>query len=191
MKELLRQDGSAYNFIYTASSYATNVFYEVYDLDTDEYLQGGKGSGPTASFNYTISLNKDTTEYDRNIKIEFVTTSQGGAFSETQYASLVRPYASITAIKELADIDTAVVSDNDLKKLERRARLSINSFVGFDFYKKNIAIEVYGVNTDALTIHDNILRVDYIHEDDLLIYDRLEEDNSIGYPINISFSKNR
>ena len=192
MKEFLRQDGAAYNFIYTASSYATSVFYEVYDLDTNEYLQGGRGANSvTASLDYTITLTPDTTEYDRNLKIDFITTSPTGAFSEVQYVSLIRPYASVSRIKELADIDTAVVSDDDLRKLERRARLSINSYVGFDFYKKNITMEVYGNNSDVLTIHDNILRVDYIYEDDLLIYDRFEEDNAIGYPIDISFSKNR
>lgn len=192
MKDYLRQDGAALTFIYTASSYATGLFYEVYDLDTSEYLQGGAGvNSVTASLDYKITLNSDTTEYDRNLKIEYITTSPLGAYSEIQYISLVRPYATVDRIKELADIDTAVISDDDLKKLERRARLSINSHVGFDFYKKRISMEVYGNDTDVLTVHDNVLRVDYIYEDDLLIYDRYEEDNPIGYPITVAASKNR
>lgn len=192
MRDFLRQDGNALSYTYTASTYATGVFYEVYDLDTNEYLQGGAGvNSITASTSFTITLNKETTEYDRNIKVEYITTSPLGAYSETEYIALVRPYASPERIKELADIDTAIVSDDDLKKLERRARLSINSFVGFDFYKKKMYMEVYGNNTDVLTTHDNVLRVDYLYEDDLLIYDRYEEDNVIGYPITITASKNR
>lgn len=192
MRDFLRQDGNALSYTYTASTYATGVFYEVYDLDTNEYLQGGAGvNSITASTSFTITLNKETTEYDRNIKVEYITTSPLGAYSETEYIALVRPYASPERIKELADIDTAVVSDDDLRKLERRARLSINSFVGFDFYKKKMYMEVYGNNTDVLTTHDNVLRVDYLYEDDLLIYDRYEEDNAIGYPITITASKNR
>lgn len=192
MKDYLRQDGAALTFTYTASTYATGVFYEVYDLDTEEYLQGGAGvNSITASTDFAITLNADTTEYDRNLKIDLITTSPLGAYSEIQYIALVRPYATVSRIKELADIDSAVVSDDDLRKLERRARLSINSHVGFDFYKKRMYLEVYGNNTDVLTLHDNLLRVDYIYEDDLLIYDRYEEDNPIGYPVKVAFSKNR
>lgn len=192
MHEFKRQDGVEYNFTYTASAYATGVFYEVYDLDTGEYLQGGKGVNSIEDpFNYTLTLDTYTTEYDRNLKIEIITTSPTGAFSEIKQVSLVRPYASVARIKELAEIDTAIVGDDDLEKLERRARLAINSYVGFDFYKKNITLEVYGNNTDVLTIHDNILRIDNIYEDDLLIYNRHDDDSAIGYPVQISFSKNR
>lgn len=192
MIEYERVDGNPFVYTYTASTYATAVFFEVYDLDTNEYLQGGSGKNSvSASTEFKITLNTDTTEYDRNLKLNFFTTSPLGSFPETRYISLIRPYASIERIKELADIDTAIVGDNDIKKLERRARLTVNAHVGFDFYKKKIEMTVYGNNSDVLTLHDNILRIDYIYEDDLLIYDGLENENPIGYPLDISFSKNR
>jgi len=192
MKELLRQDGAAYNFIYTASSYATNVFYEVYDLDTNEYLQGGKGAGPTASFNYTISLNKDTTEYDRNIKIEFVTTSQGGAFSEIQYLALVRPYATPNRIIELADIpSSASANTNLLRQLEKKARLSLNSYIGDNFYKEKRTLTVFGQNADIITTPIPIQRIDKIYEDDLIVYEKDNPDYQLDFPLEIDSSKTR
>jgi len=192
MKELLRQDGAAYNFIYTASSYATSVFYEVYDLDTNEYLQGGKGAGPTASFNYTISLNKDTTEYDRNIKIEFVTTSQGGAFSEIQYLALVRPYATANRIIELADIpSSASANTNLLRQLEKKARLSLNSYIGDNFYKEKRTLTVFGQNADIITTPIPIQRIDKIYEDDLIVYEKDNPDYQLDFPLEIDNSKTR
>lgn len=192
MKEFLRQDDSPYNFIYTASSYATNVFYEVYDLDTNEYLQGGKGSSPTASFNYTITLNKDTTAYDRNIKIEFVTTSQNGAFSEIQYISLIRPYASPSRILELADIPaSASANTNLLIKLEKKARLSLNSYIGDNFYKEKKTITVFGQNSDVVTTPIPIQRIDKVYQDDLLIYERDNSSYQLDFPLEIDGSKTR
>lgn len=192
MKELLRQDGAAYNFIYTASSYATSVFYEVYDLDTNEYLQGGKGAGPTASFNYIISLNKDTTEYDRNIKIEFVTTSQGGAFSEIQYFSLVRPYATPSRIIELADIPSSASANTDLlRRLEKKARLSLNSYIGDNFYKEKRTLTVFGQNADIITTPIPIQRIDKVYEDDLLVYDKDDSTYELDFPLEIDSSKTR
>lgn len=192
MKEFLRQDGAAYNFIYTASSYATSVFYEVYDLDTNEYLQGGKGAGPTASFNYTISLNKDTTEYDRNIKIEFVTTSQGGAFSEIQYLALVRPYATPNRIIELADIpSSASANTNLLRQLEKKARLSLNSYIGDNFYKEKRTLTVFGQNADIITTPIPIQRIDKIYEDDLIVYEKDNPDYQLDFPLEIDSSKTR
>ena len=40
MIEYLRQDNNPLTITYTASSYATNVFFEIYDLDTEEFVQG-------------------------------------------------------------------------------------------------------------------------------------------------------
>lgn len=193
MIEYLRSDNLPLTLSYSASTYATNVYFEAYDLDTEEFIQGGKGVVGASSV-YSITLNADSTSYDRNIKIEYITTSASGAHADIQYISLIRPYASINRIVSLAEIDVTTLgsaSASKLQRLERRARLAINSFLGFNFYKEKRTMTVYGNNTDVLTLPDPLYRIDFIYEDDLLIYERDNEDVELEYPIEIGPSANR
>lgn len=193
MIEYLRADNAPLTITYAASAYATNVYFEAYDLDTDEFIQGGKGISGASSV-YSITLNADSTSYDRNIKIEYVTTSASGAHADIQYISLIRPYASINRIVNLSDIDVTNLgsaSASKLQRLERRARLNINSFLGFNFYKEKRTVTVYGNNTDVLTLPDPLYRIDAIYEDDVLIYERDNENSELEYPIEIGPSSNR
>lgn len=189
MLEYLRTDNSPLDITYTASAYATNVYFEVYDLDTQEFIQGGKGTAGASSI-FTISLNTDSTEYDRNLKIEYVTTSGSGAYNDINYVSLVRPYATVPQIRSIADVaDT--VSNSSIQKLERRARLNINAYLGFDFYKKKKSVTVYGNNTDVLTLPEHLFRIDAVYEDDLLVYERDNSSYQLTYPLEIGPSSNR
>ena len=195
MIEYLRADNAPLTLSYSASSYATNVYFEAYDLDTNEFIQGGRGT-TTGSAVYSVTLNSDSTSYDRNLKIEFITTSPSGAFGETQYISLVRPYATINRIVQIADIDvttlgSATASAGKLQRLERRARFNINSFLGFNFYKEKRTMTVYGNNTDVLTLPNSIYRIDSIYEDDILIFERDNSEYQLDYPIEIGPSSNR
>jgi hypothetical protein len=161
----------------------------VYDLDTEEFIQGGKASVGASSV-FTATLNADSTQYDRKLKIEYVTTSASGAFNEIQFASLVRPYASPSRIREIATIDTSV-TDEELRKLERRSRLSINSYLGFNFNKEKKSLTVYGNNTDIINLPEKIHRIDYIYEDDLLVYERGDSETQFDFPIEINASRTR
>jgi hypothetical protein len=193
MIEYLRSDNLPLTLSYSASAYAGNVYFEVYDLDTEEFIQGGKGV-PRASSAFSITLNADSTAYDRNLKIEYVTTSASGAFNDIQYVSLIRPYASINRIVDLAEIDVTTLgsaSASKLQRLERRARLSINSYLGFNFYKEKRTATVYGNNTDVLTLPYPIYRIDAIYEDDILIYQRDSETDQLEFPVEIGPSSNR
>ena len=189
MLEYLRTDNAPLNITYTASSYATNVYFEVYDLDTQEFIQGGRATSGASSI-FTVTLNSDSTEYDRNVKIEYVTTSASGAQSQLQYASLIRPYATISQIRSIADVSDSV-TNTAIQKLERRARLNLNAFIGFDFYKKNKSLTVYGNNTDVLTLPESIFRIDSIYEDDILIYEKDNPTYQLELPIEIGPSSNR
>jgi hypothetical protein len=189
MIEYLRQDNAPLNILYSASAYATNVYFEVYDLDTEEFIQGGKASVGASSV-YTVTLNADSTQYDRKLKIEYVTTSGSGAYNEIQFASLVRPYATPDRIRELATIQDSV-TDEQLRRLERRARLIINSHLGFNFNKEKRTVTVYGNNTDILSLPEKIYRIDSIYEDDLLVYERDNSTYQFDYPIEIGPSDSR
>lgn len=193
MIEYLRADNAPLTITYAANSQATNVYFEAYDLDTEEFIQGGKGVAGASSV-YSLTFNADSTAYDRNIKIEYITTTASGASNEIQYISIIRPYASTDRIVSLADIDVTTLgsaSASKLQKLERRARLAINSFLGFNFYKEKRTMTVYGNNTDVLTLPDPLYRIDFIYEDDLLIYERDSQIDELEYPIEIGPSSNR
>jgi hypothetical protein len=189
MLEYLRSDYSPLEISYTASSYATNVYFEVYDLNTQEFIQGGKAT-KTASSVFKLTLDANSTTYDRNIKIEYVTTSGSGAYNQVQYAALVRPYATVSQIRDIASIDVST-TDAAIKRLERRARLSINASLGYDFYKNKRTVTVYGNNTDVLTLPDNLFRIDAVYEDDILIYERDNSLYQLDYPLEIGESSNR
>jgi len=193
MIELLRQDDSTLTLNYTASAYATGLVFEVYDLDSNDFIQGGTGSASvtTASYiQYNITLNSDSTQYDRNIKVEFVTTTASGAYSEINRYSMRRPYATASRIRDIATIQNST-TDATLQKLERRARMIIDSFVGFAFYKKKKSLDAYGNNTDVLFMNEEILSVNKIYEDDLLVYENGSSEYQFDYPIEVSVSNNR
>lgn len=189
MLEYLRKDNSPLTISYTASSYATNVYFEAYDLDTEEFIQSGAATTSGSSI-YSITFTADSTSYDRNIKLEIITTSSANAYNEIQNISLIRPYASVSRIESLATIPPNTASST-LLKLERRARLSLNAFIGHSFYKLKKDLTVYGNNTDVLTLPENLYRIDKIYEDDLLVYERDNSDVQLEYPIEIADSKNR
>ena len=191
MIEYLRKDNSPLTISYTASSYATNVYFEAYDLDTEEFIQSGAATTSGSSI-YSITFTADSTSYDRNIKLEIITTSSAGAYSEIQNVSLIRPYASVERILDLADIPaTASANTSLLTKLERKARLSLNAFIGNSFYKLKKDVTVYGNNLDVLTLPENIYRVDKVYEDDLLVYERDNSTIQLEYPIEIADSRTR
>ena len=195
MIEYLRTDNVPLTISYTASSYATNVYFEIYDLDTSEFVQNGAGTfsaSTESSITYNIGLNVDTTSYDRNIKIEFVTTSSAGAYNDIQYASLIRPYASPTRILELSDIPASASANTDLlRRLEKKARLSLNSYIGDSFYKEKRTLTVFGQNTDIITTPIPIQRIDKVYEDDLLVYERDNSTYQLDFPLEIDDSGTR
>lgn len=195
MIEYLRTDNLPLQITYSASPYATNVYFEIYDLDTSEFIQNGAAvlSASTASYtNWNITLNVDTTSYDRNIKIEFVTTSSTGAWNDIQYSSLIRPYATPSRIIELADIPASASSNTALlRKLEKKARLSLNSYIGDNFYKEKRTLTVFGQNADIVTTPSPIQRIDKIYEDDLLVYERDNSTYQLDFPLEIDSSKTR
>lgn len=195
MIEYLRTDNLPLTISYTASSYATNVYFEIYDLDTNEFIQNGAGTfsaSTESSVTYNIDLNVDTTSYDRNIKIEFVTTSSAGAWNDIEYASLIRPYASPSRILELADIPASASANTSLlRKLEKKARLSLNSFIGDSFYKEKRTLTVFGQNADIVTTPIPIQRIDKVYEDDLLVYERDNSTYQLDFPLEIDDSGTR
>lgn len=194
MLEYLRTDNSTLDITYTASANITSLLFTVFDLDNNDQLQSGSATMVGASSVFTVTLNTSTTEYDRNIKIVYQPINASATYTDTIYAGLVRPYATVSRIREIANIPSSgsgSVSDPTIQKLEKRARLVIDSFVGFGFYKEYRSVDVYGNNTDILQLNDNILSISKIYEDDILTYEKDSTTYQFDYPIEISTSGER
>jgi hypothetical protein len=190
MLEYLRKDNSGLDIIYnTTGASAASVLFTVSDLDTNLELQTGSATSISAS-SFTVSLNSTTTQYDRNIKITYQEINPSASLVNIVYAGLVRPYATEARIRELADIPSSASATN-LQRLEKMARLSIDGFLGFGFYKEYRSIDVYGNNTDILQFNDNIISISKIYEDDILTYEVDSTTYQFEYPIEIGTSGDR
>lgn len=191
MIEYLRTDYDDLQISFTAASGITGVTFEVYDLDTDEFVQSGTTSS-AASLVFNGTLTSDSVQYDRNVKIEWISSTASGASSTYEIASIVRPFATATRIRALADIDSSV-TDASLKKQEKKARLTIQALTGIDFLKKYKSVVTYGNNSDVLTLTEPVIRIDKVYEDDILIYDSISSPsvNNFDYGIEPAVSKYR
>ena len=189
--EYLRSDNNDLDITFTAASGITSVVFEIYDLDTNEFVQAGTAASG-ASQVFTANLTEDSVAYDRNVKIEWVSSTASGASTTINYASIIRPYVTATRIRALADI-SSTITDSTLEKYEKRARNFINATTGMSFYKEKDTVVVYGNNSDVLTLRDPIIRIDYIYEDDILMYDAVSTAsfNKFDYDLEPSVSKRR
>ncbi len=191
MLQYSRRDGFGLDITYNTSASVTSVLFAVSDLDTGLELQTGSATAVGASSVFTYSLNTTTTQYDRNIKITYSEIGASASSLNIVYAELVRPYATVDRIRELADIPITASANSTLQKLEKRARLTLDSLLGFGFYKQYRSIDAYGNNTDILQLNDNILSISKIYEDDILTYESNSETYQFDYPIEISTSGER
>jgi hypothetical protein len=191
LNEYLRTDYDDLTISFTAASGITSVIFEVYDLDTDEFIQSGTTSSAASSV-FNATLTQDSVQYDRNVKIDWTSSTASGASSTVEIASIIRPFATATRIRSIADIDSSE-TDSAIKKQERKARMYIQIQTGTEFTKKYKSVVVYGNNTDVLTLLEPIIRLDKVYKDDILIYDSLSSPsvNSLDYAIEPSISKYR
>lgn len=190
MKEYVREDNSSASITFTSASNVSRVYFEIYDLDTNDFIVGGQAASG-ASYVYKATIDKEYNEYDRNIKIQWLSvTASNGASESIQYASLVRPYVTVSRIREIANI-TSGTTDSELQNAERKARLYLQSHLPVKFNKEITSVSVYGNNSDVLFLPMRILEIHSIYEDDSLVYDVDSDTNDFDYEIESSDSKNR
>jgi len=191
MIEYLRSDNSTTAITFTAASGVTSVTFEVYDLDTNEFIQAGNAASG-ASLVFTGTLSEDSSAYDRNLKVEWTSSTASGASSTISYISLTRPFVTVDRARAIADI-ASTETDATIKKLERKARLFLQSHTAIGFTKQYKSVVVYGNNSDILMLPEPIIQIDKVYEDDILIYDSIATAsvNKLDYNIEPSVSKNR
>lgn len=190
MKQYTRLDNSSASITITTSSNITRVYFEIYDLDSNDFIISGQAASG-ASYIFTATIPEDYNTYDRNIKIDWTkVTASGGASNSIDYASLIRPYATASRIREIADI-SITVTDSELEKAEKKARLFLQSYLPMSFTKEKSSVISYGNNSDILSLPVRILELTSIYEDDILIYDSSASINKLDYELEISNSHTR
>jgi hypothetical protein len=196
MIEYLRADDSELKIVHPTVHYITGVTFEIYDLDTDEFVQSGtaaltaSANNPSSSMGWTATLTSDSAAYDRRVKIEWIQTTASSASAIFEYATLIRPFATASRIRTLADIENTT-TDATLVKNERKARYFLQAHTGTDFTKEYKSLVVYGNNSDILSLPTPLIRLDKIYEDDILIYDMVSTASVNEFDFNLETSLSR
>lgn len=131
---------------------------------------------------YTISLNSDTSKYDRSLVVEIQSIQVDGYSTDNVDITIKRPYATVSEITTYFEnykvTESNIIgaeSDSFIEKLERKARYLINAYTGNDFKFEYKTVGAYGLNTDLLYLGQRIESFDKITFDDYVIYDSTED----------------
>jgi len=177
MIEYLRTDGASLNISYTAPANTVSIVYSVYDLDNDQYIQSDQ-TNTVVSNVFTLTLNSDTTAYDRKLKIDIQGIKANDSFTDELYISLVRPYATAEEIAAYTGLTitsgsetTTALKRATFEKFEKKARLLINARTNYTFSFEYKTVPTLGIGTDLLHLGERIESYDKITSDDVVIYD--------------------
>lgn len=173
--------------------------FTVTDTTTGTAIATQSGTALQITTNFNLILDQEVSSYDRRLRIELQIIDASSYTEDELYATLVRPYATATELAEHSGL--TIVGSNpgfgeitqaELIKLERRARLYINSKISDDFTFRYKTVGTLGQGSDVLFIGQRIESFDKIIKDDEVIYDITEdpEINLLDYPFAITKGKN-
>jgi hypothetical protein len=157
------------------------------------------GTALQITTNFNLILDQEVTAYDRRLKVELQIIDASSYTEDELYVSLIRPYATTTELAEHAGLTIVgsnpgfgQITEAELTKLERRARLYINSKISDDFTFKYKTVGTLGQGSDVLFIGQRIESFDKIIKDDEVIYDTTAdpEINLLDYPFAVTNGKN-
>jgi hypothetical protein len=198
MKEYLRSEGDAVTISYVAPTGTDSVVFNVYDLDLKEYILSDEADLVSGS-TFNITLDQETSAYDRKLRIELQVIDSSSYTEDEIYASIIRPYATTTELAEHSGLEIVSsspgfnqITQAELVKLERRARLYINSKISDDFTFRYKTVGTLGQGADVLFIGQRIESFDKIIKDDEVIYDITAdpEINLLDFPFAVTNGKN-
>lgn len=191
--------GSSLNKSNVTVANRSNSNFTVTDstIGTATATQSGTALQITTDFN--LVLDQEVTTYDRRLKIELQIIDASSYTEDEIYVSLIRPYATTAELAEHAGLTIVgsnpgfgEITESELTKLERRARLYINSKISDDFTFKYKTVGTLGQGSDVLFIGQRIESFDKIIKDDEVIYDTTAdpEINLLDYPFAVTNGKN-
>jgi hypothetical protein len=166
-------------------------------IGTSIATQSGTALQTTSDFD--LVLDQDVTTYDRRLRIELQIIDASSYTEDEIYASIIRPYATTTELADYAGLEIVngtpgfgEITEAELIKLERKARLYINSRISDSFNFNYKTVGVLGQGTDVLYMGQRIQSFDKIIKDDEVIYDITAdpEINLLDYPFAVTNGKN-
>jgi len=146
---------------------------------------------PTGEYSYEIT--PDLTQLNRVIKIVWSYTLSGKNTSQTQFAQIVTPYATVSEIVDYYNLgvkpsDINYQSQSNIIMAEQIARTMINNYTSLDFGKRYGSQEIFGSGSDAIELTEKMLYIDKLYENTTLAIDYTASPtyNIFGYDIELS-----
>lgn len=203
MKEYLTTEGDGLTITYTAPAATDSVIYTVTDIDLDEVIFADEATDSTGN-TWLFELSSDICKYDRKLRIDIEMLDYGTESTNGSYTTdfldiaLTRPY--ITADDLASELGLSIVTTpssatqitrSALERLERQARIIINSHVNQKFKFEYKELSFIGEDTDVLYLGERVQSFDRIIKDDEVIYDTTSDPSVdlLDYDIEISKSK--
>jgi hypothetical protein len=142
---------------------------------------------------YQIILPISLCRRNRKFKVVWSYTVSGSAGSHTTYTDVVTPYASLAEVIEDLNIGTDASDPNyktyhELQMAEKYARKLIESFTAQSFHLYDDTQTVYGHGADILPLPFRIYQIHELYENDVLLFDGINNVNNWIYEPIISES---
>jgi hypothetical protein len=142
---------------------------------------------------YQIILPISLCRRNRKFKVVWSYAVSGSAGSHTTYTDVVTPYASLAEVIEDLNIGTDASDPNyktyhELQMAEKYARKLIESFTAQSFHLYDDTQTVYGHGADILPLPFRIYQIHELYENDVLLFDGINNVNNWIYEPIISES---
>lgn len=163
-----------------------NVLINITDADDGTVLLSSASAvndPPTGEYSYEIT--PDLTQLNRVLKIKWSYSLGGKNTSQTQFAQVVTPYATVSEIVDYYNLGTKpsdinYQSQSNIIAAEQIARTMINNYTSLDFGKRYGSQEIFGSGSDALELTEKMLYIDKVYENTSIVID-----NTVTPPYNI------
>lgn len=146
---------------------------------------------------YSYTLTPDVTQTNRVIQVVWSYTIGGKTTSQTQFAEIITPYATISDIVDYYGIGTKVSdpnykSEQQILMAERIARMQINSYTNQNFGRRYGTQEIFGIGADAIELTEKMINLDKIYENGVLVIDYTVSPtyNNFGFDVELTQTNN-
>jgi hypothetical protein len=122
---------------------------------------------------YVTQLKFSDTFEEGELEATWSFIVNGESITRTEIHTVVTPYVDIDSLYELP------YTDQEVRMAEKYARNQINTFTGQKFGKHKSWVKAQGNGTDTLILPERIISPTHIYENEVLVWEEGETDNSI------------
>jgi hypothetical protein len=166
--------------------------YSVKDVDTGTVVKSGTSTQNTDDIgHFFFQLGTDITNVDRRLLVTWTYVLDSVTTTLKQDVLINTPYVNIGEIIEELGLGAEPTDPNyfsyaKLRSAERMARLMIDNYTGRSFGQRNGSQTVYGNGSDTLIFFEAMTGFTKIYQDDVIVYDSVENYNAYGYSIELT-----